>query len=228
MYSDASGSFGCGAFDLKRGWFQFQWPNGWADKSIASKEMIPIIVAAALWGKSWSGKHICFHSDNMAVVAVLTKRSAKDDHLLGLLRCLFFYAPYYKFHYSALHIPGIHNMQQMYYHAQLLMSFPLLYHRYHWPPFFAFMRSGEFTCPSARAYNQSMLSPSDVVVDNRDHPSSLSTLLRASKTDVFQAGHTLLIRATGDLLCTVAAVLGYMASRPGSPGPLFILEDDAH
>ena len=109
VYSDASGSFGCGAFDVERGWFQFQWPDGWADRCIASKEMIPIIVAAALWGKLWSGKHICFHSDNMAVDAVLTKRSAKDDHLLGLLRCLFFYASYYKFHYSALHIPGIHN-----------------------------------------------------------------------------------------------------------------------
>ena len=53
--------------------------------------------------------------------------------------------------------------------------------------FFAFLRSGEFTCPSARAYNGSMLSPADIVVDNRDHPTSLTVLLEASKTDVFQA-----------------------------------------
>ena len=71
-YSDASSSFGCGAFDADRGWFQFQWSDGWADRSIASKEMIPVVVAAALWGKSWAGHHICFHSDNMAVVSVLT------------------------------------------------------------------------------------------------------------------------------------------------------------
>ena len=87
------------------------------------------------------------------------------------------------------------------------------------------MRSGEFTCPSAGAYNRTMLSPTDVMVDNREHPSSLSILLRASKTDVFQAGHTLLVGATGDLLCPVAAILGYLASRPSAPGPLFVLED---
>ena len=91
--------------------------------------------------------------------------------------------------------------------------------------FFAFLRSGEFTCPSARAYNQSMLSPADIVVDNREHPTALTVLLRASKTDVFQAGHSLLVGATGDRLCPVTAVLGYLAIRPNVPGPLFIFQD---
>ena len=91
--------------------------------------------------------------------------------------------------------------------------------------FFAFLRSGEFTCPSARAYNGSMLSPADIVVDSRDHPTSLTVLLKASKTDVFQAGHSLLIGTTGDLFCPVAAILGYLAIRPDGPGPLFIYED---
>ena len=91
--------------------------------------------------------------------------------------------------------------------------------------FFAFLRSGEFTCPSARAYNGSMLSPADIAVDNRDHPTSLTVPLKASKTDVFQAGHSLLIGTTGDLLCPVAAILGYLAIRPDGPGPLFIYKD---
>ncbi len=91
--------------------------------------------------------------------------------------------------------------------------------------FFAFLRSGEFTCPSARTYTRSMLSPADVMVDSREHPTSLTVLLRTSKTDVFQAGHSLLVGATGDLLCPVAAVLGYLAIRPEVPGPLFIYED---
>ena len=51
--------------------------------------------------------------------------------------------------------------------------------------FFAFLRSGEFTCPSIRAYTSSMLSPADVTVDSYEHPTSLTVLLRASKTDVF-------------------------------------------
>ena len=109
VYSDASGLFGCGAFDTQLGWFQFQWRDEWTDRSIATKEMVPVVVAAALWGKSWEGRHVCFHSDNMTVVTILSKRSAKDQHLLALLRCLFFLAAFYKFQYSAQHIPGVLN-----------------------------------------------------------------------------------------------------------------------
>ena len=109
IYSDASGSFGCGAFDSTTCWFQLQWPAFWSLIDIAAKEMVPIVVAAALWGRLWEGCHICFHSDNMAVVAVLNKRTAKDPLLLHLLRCLYFYAAFYCFHYSAAHIPGVLN-----------------------------------------------------------------------------------------------------------------------
>ena len=109
VYSDASGLFGCGAFDTRIGWFQFQWRNEWTDRSIATKELIPVVVAAALWGRSWEGRHVCFHSDNMTVVSIITKRSARDLHLLALLRCLFFLASFYKFHYSARYIPGVIN-----------------------------------------------------------------------------------------------------------------------
>ena len=62
-------------------------------------------------------------------------------------------------------------------------------------------------------------------MDNREHPTSLTVSLRASKTDVFQAGHSLLVGATGNLLCPVAAVLGYLATHPNVSGPLFIHED---
>ena len=42
--SDASGSWGCGAF-LEGGtvWFQFQWPMGWEGVNIATKELFPIV-----------------------------------------------------------------------------------------------------------------------------------------------------------------------------------------
>ena len=47
--------------------------------------------------------------------------------------------------------------------------------------------------------------------------------LRHSKTDVFGVGVTLYVGATGDILCTVAAILAYLATCPSSPGPLFTL-----
>ncbi len=110
VYSDASGSFGCGAFDLSLGWFQLQWPTHWSLIIIAVKELLPVVVAASLWGRSWEGRHVCFHSDNMAVVSILNKRTAKEHLLNHYLRCIFFYAAFYKFHYSATHIPGTDNI----------------------------------------------------------------------------------------------------------------------
>lgn len=80
-YSDASGTFGCGAVADDIGWFQAQWPGGWEDIDIAVKVLVPIAAvkvlvpiaaSAGLWGRQWTGQHVCFHSDNMAVVAFLT------------------------------------------------------------------------------------------------------------------------------------------------------------
>ena len=48
--SDASGSWGCGTFSGSN-WFQLQWNTNLLSKSIAVKEMVPIIIAAAIWGK---------------------------------------------------------------------------------------------------------------------------------------------------------------------------------
>ena len=45
--SDASGSWGCGAYSGSQ-WFQLQWNDNLLNKSIAVKEMVPIIIAAAI------------------------------------------------------------------------------------------------------------------------------------------------------------------------------------
>ena len=91
--------------------------------------------------------------------------------------------------------------------------------------FFAFLRAGEFTCPSRQAYTTTMLSPRDIQVDNREHPTYLSVTLRQSKTDAFGAGITLYIGTTGDHICPVSAVLAYLAIRPPVTGPLFVHAD---
>ncbi len=70
-----------------------------------------------------------------------------------------------------------------------------------------------------------MLSPSDIQVDDRHHPSYLRVTLRQSKTDVFGTGVSIYVGATTSILCPVAAVLSYLARRPPVPGPLFLLED---
>ena len=93
--------------------------------------------------------------------------------------------------------------------------------------FFGFMRSGEFTCPSMDAFTPEMLTPQDIAVDSHVSPTRLSVHLKRSKSDPFGAGTTLHLGATGDILCPVAATLGYLAIRPSLTGPLFLFQDNS-
>ena len=106
--SDASGSWGCGAY-WGRKWLQWQWEAAIADRSIAVKELLPIILAAAVWGSNWRGWCIECRSDNQAVVAVINSRSSHDDCMMHMLRVLFFVEARFDFVVKATHIPGIHN-----------------------------------------------------------------------------------------------------------------------
>ena len=110
VYSDASGTYGCGAFMEAVGYVQIRWPGGWEEVDISVQELVPVVVVAALWGRLWQGQHICFHSDNMAVVSVLKARTAKTPLLMHLLRCFSFYCAYYRFHTSCVHVPGTLNL----------------------------------------------------------------------------------------------------------------------
>ena len=109
IYTDASGSFGCGGLVPPSMWFQLPWPQSWADINIAVKELVPVVISAALWGRHWRRSTVCFHSDNMAVVAILRSGSTSDADALHLLRCLHFYSALFQFDYVAEHIPGSQN-----------------------------------------------------------------------------------------------------------------------
>ena len=110
VFSDASGSFGCGAVVPNGAWFNQEWPSCWSEKDISAKELIPIVLAAALWGPHWPGKQVLFHTDNLAVVQVIKNMNAANQLLCNLLRCLYFYAAHYRFTFTAEHIPGVKNV----------------------------------------------------------------------------------------------------------------------
>ena len=105
IYSDASGSWGCGAYWLNH-WFQIEWESSW---HIAAKELVPIVVAAAIWGRHWRGSRICCYCDNSAVVFAINKGSAQDPQLMRLLCSLFFFSAAHNFTISACHIAGSRN-----------------------------------------------------------------------------------------------------------------------
>ena len=107
--SDASGSWGCGAFSRDGLWFQLKWPASWSHCHIAAKEMVPVVVSIAIWGAHWSSTSVLICSDNMAVVSAINLGSAKDPLLMHLLRCLHFFLAHCDIKLVARHIAGICN-----------------------------------------------------------------------------------------------------------------------
>ena len=108
LTSDASGSWGCGAWHDQK-WFQLQWDATNSQLHIAAKELIPIIVAATIWGHLWLGSRVITHGDNSAVVSIINSRYCKDTCLMQMLRCLFFIEAHFQCQVSAVHVPGVCN-----------------------------------------------------------------------------------------------------------------------
>ena len=74
--SDASGGWGCGAYS-GTSWFMLKWAGSIIDSQITVKEMVPVVIAATIWGPVWQGKTVRFLCDNMAVVHIVNHGSSK-------------------------------------------------------------------------------------------------------------------------------------------------------
>ena len=109
MFTDASGTWGCGAF-LDPMWFHLKWSDRLQPLSVAVKEMVPVVLVAAKFGHQWAGKVVQFVIDNMAVVEVIKATYSKDLHMMHLIRLLVLFASKYNFWFTATHIPGKLNV----------------------------------------------------------------------------------------------------------------------
>ena len=108
LTSDASGSWGCGAF-WQTHWFQLQWPESLPHLHITVKELIPIVISAAVWGRQWTAAHVRVRFDNAAVVHILNRGYSRDSEVMHLMRCLHFIVARFNFRISAEHIQGTLN-----------------------------------------------------------------------------------------------------------------------
>ena len=109
LTSDASGSWGCGAFESSGKWFQIPWRGSLEGVHITVKELLPVVVACALWGSHWRGMTVCCRCDNAAVVAILRSGTSRHSLVMHLLRCLFFFVAYYQIYLDPVHLPGSCN-----------------------------------------------------------------------------------------------------------------------
>lgn len=109
LYTDASGSWGCGAI-WSPWWLQCPWGNLWEGENIALKELLPIALAVGGWGRYWMQKHILVLCDNMAVVEVFRSRTSHHKTIMHLLRCLHFLETLWQISLQVKHIAGAKNI----------------------------------------------------------------------------------------------------------------------
>ena len=106
--SDASGSWGCGAWSDDN-WWQFKWPAS-LQIGIAFKELFAVVLSTAVcWGPQWKGRRVRGYCDNQSVIDMLLSRTSKEQHIMHLLRCLFFIEAKYQFVITVEHIAGSDN-----------------------------------------------------------------------------------------------------------------------
>ena len=106
-FSDASGSWGCGAFSLPN-WFHLQWSHNMQIFPIAVKELFPVVITAAIYGNHWSetcpiqgGQHCC-SSGYSGHIQPRTPLNAPYSNT-GV------FAAHFNFWFSASHVAGTDN-----------------------------------------------------------------------------------------------------------------------
>lgn len=103
--SDAAGSLGYAAL-FKNQWFAMPWTPALMPLAITFKELFPIVVAAWVWGNTWSRLRVVFQCDNSAVVSVISSGTSRDPAVMHLLRSLLLAAATFNFTVTATHLPG--------------------------------------------------------------------------------------------------------------------------
>ena len=90
-------------------YFHGKFPQSWEKYNICVLEFYPILLALQLFSKQIADTHIVIHSDNSAVVEVLTKKTTKHPPMLTLLRHLVLHCLHHNILFTSKHISGKYN-----------------------------------------------------------------------------------------------------------------------
>ena len=81
----------------------------WKNVHITFKELVPVVMAVALWGGRWRGGTILCRSGNAAVVSIVNSGRSDKELAMHLVRTLSFYTAYYELVVVAEHVAGRQN-----------------------------------------------------------------------------------------------------------------------
>jgi hypothetical protein len=111
--TDASSTIGCGAV-FGNEWFAHRWSKdilnlSEREKSTALLEIIPVVIAAVIWGSGWQRKRILLFCDNQATVHIINKGRSSSSFIMSFMRKLTLLAMHYQFLLRAVFIPTADN-----------------------------------------------------------------------------------------------------------------------
>jgi len=111
--TDASTTIGCGAI-FGNEWFAHKWSEQMlqlpsSETSTALFEIIPIVIAAVIWGSRWVRKRICLFCDNQATVTIVNKGRSKSSLIMAFSRKLTLLAMQHQFLLHAVYISTTDN-----------------------------------------------------------------------------------------------------------------------
>ena len=90
--------------------------------------------------------------------------------------------------------------------------------------FLGLLHCSKFTVPLINDYDPTVhLSLQDIATDSHTALTVIRLTIKQSKTDPFHKGIQLFLGKTDHNVCSIAAVLPYLALRNSKPGPLFIV-----
>ena len=108
LYTDSAGSpyHGCGVY-FSTHWKFFQWPASWNRSEIMTHitflELDPIVLSIVLLRHQFCNKQIIFHTDNLALVPILSKKSSKSERVMELIRPLVLHTMLCNMQFKAVH-----------------------------------------------------------------------------------------------------------------------------
>ena len=75
------------------------------DEKYCPKELLPIVLACAIWGPLWVHQQVQVLCDNLAVVEILKSKSSRSADIMHLFRCLYFFLAYHDIALKTVHVP---------------------------------------------------------------------------------------------------------------------------
>ena len=103
--TDASGKWVCAAV-CQLNWLMAIWQPIWVERN---KELVPIVLAVAIWGHEWTDRNILVQCDNEVVVHVIRQQTSCNPALIHLLRCMHFLSAWFDINVSVEHVKGTLN-----------------------------------------------------------------------------------------------------------------------